>query len=184
MSSSVSTLEDFDAHRNALIDQKFQELNRALYSEDILGKVIRTHLVIQREMYDIIARTLPRGATYKVPGFENAIRLIYALGKCDDDIQQATLALSEIRNRFAHGNEPAITPKLLEKIKSGLESAEMFEPHYYEHFIKPNHVDSQMGAFLVKLFIFWARLASSIPYPEDSVEKPGVEPGSYSEPNG
>jgi len=81
----------------------YKELIVALDSEDDLGKVIRSQVIIENTLVVIIEKTVAN-CDHLNPmelGFEQRVHLALALG-LDDDLAKPLKCIGSIRNKFAH----------------------------------------------------------------------------------
>lgn len=81
----------------------YKELIVALDSEDDLGKVIRSHVIVESSLVAIIEKTVAH-SDYLKPmelGFEQIVHLALALG-LDENLAKPLKCIGSIRNKFAH----------------------------------------------------------------------------------
>lgn len=81
----------------------YKELIVALDSEDDLGKVIRSQVIIENTLVAIIEKTVENSEHLKPMelGFEQRVHLALALG-LDGNLAKPLKCIGSIRNKFAH----------------------------------------------------------------------------------
>ncbi|WP_146258420.1 MULTISPECIES: hypothetical protein [unclassified Pseudomonas] len=101
------------------------ELLKILQSEDDLGAVIRSHIIIEQYLNKIIESRLVSADHYKKIklNYHNTIKLAIALG-LDPRLEKALNALGTLRNDFAHKLRPEISKQDVKNLYTSLDETD------------------------------------------------------------
>ncbi|MBR1204512.1 MULTISPECIES: hypothetical protein [unclassified Bradyrhizobium] len=104
LANATEEMASFKGLLTSRVKTKVQALTQALITEDDLGKVIRAHIHIEHELYDLIFFAAPcpeQLLKSKDMEFSEKVRLALVLG-LNAELKPALTAVSKLRNNFAH----------------------------------------------------------------------------------
>lgn len=161
--ASVSIIRTEDLPRFV---QRRDAFLAVIVRDDELGMIVRTHILVESMMLDIIRRNLPNGADYNPGKFEARNRLVRAMGIIDYGGYKASEELNYLRNHFGHGVDGDIVPLSLGKVneferlilKSGV-------VYIKSHKTSESDLIARLRHLLVSIFSFWMAIYIS----EDAV---------------
>lgn len=101
-----------------------------LEDDDLLGVVLRAHMLVERELTEILEAPLPRPERLRQPwSFIHRLELVGALGIVDEDEMQPYYYLDKLRNRAAHrlnyefqlGDQQRLVAEMPESLRHAME---------------------------------------------------------------
>ena len=96
-----------------------EELSNALFEEDELGVVLRSHLYIENKLEELLSLMVPFPRYYEEMNLSYAskVKLACAMG-LDPQFKPMLLALGTIRNKFSHNLDKSIDEKMVKDLHS------------------------------------------------------------------
>jgi hypothetical protein len=134
------------------------DFKKAISNDDELGVVIRTHIVIEKLMADIVKLHMGE-VHYDSIKFMAALTLIRAAGRVDSNTYVGTKQLNSFRNKFAH-QRFGITNDVLKDLKACVSA---FPQKYALEHIDDTKPVELLKSLLFGLFMHWLDISYGVP---------------------